>query len=105
MGERPQAEELLRDLLSGRCPELYEEKKERKTLFYCGNELVGSVVELEEDTLAASVYAPRMKDPLHGEFLKAVGERFGDRITESGTRLSGGIEGSFYYTYVHLREG
>lgn len=104
MRNREGLEKLLRDLLSERCPDLAVEKKEGKTLLYCGNYLIGSVVELDERLTAATVYADSMADPLHGEFIRTVTEHFASSVVEKNTRLSGGIEGNFYYTYVHLRE-
>ena len=104
MGNLQRAEQLLRELLQTSCPELQVERKGDKILFYCGSELKGSAVRLDEERTAATVYTERMGDPLIGEFVRRVQERFGGAVLERGTKPSGGIEGSFYYTYVHLKE-
>ncbi|WP_457601208.1 hypothetical protein [Hydrogenivirga sp.] len=103
MNRSERALELLRKVLKSRCKELVEEEKDRRHLFFCENELVGSVVRIDEDTLAVTVYSPKMSDPLHKEFVSVAEETFGEDITESGTKLSSGIDQNFYYTYLHVK--
>ncbi len=96
------AKKLLKETLSQTCPNLEEETKDDKYLLFCNNELVGSLVKLDEDKLALTVYAPKISDPLHKNFLEKAKETFKNDLLNSGTKLSTGIEGNFYYTFVHI---
>jgi len=102
MGNLQEAELVLKELLRESCPELQVERKGNKTLFYCGNDLRGSTVRLDEEKTALTVYTDRMGDPLIKRFVREVHRHFAGRVLAEGTKPSGGIEGSFYYTYVHL---
>lgn len=68
------------DRREGKCSKIEEERSEEKTLFYCGGELAGSVVLLDE--------------------AKKV---FGRDLLEKGTKLSTGVEQNFYYSYIHVK--
>ena len=100
---RERLEKLIEELLKGRCSGLAKEVEGDKTLFFCENELVGSVAKIGEETLAGTVYSYSIGDSIHKEFLKAAREEFGDSIEEEGTKLSSGVDQNFYYTYVHVK--
>ena len=100
---REKIEKLLERLLRERCPDLFKEKEGDKTLFFCKGELVGSVVRIEEDKLAGTVYSYSIGDSLHKEFLELTRGELGDRIEEEGTKTSSGVDQNFYYTYVHVK--
>lgn len=96
-------EKILEDILRERCPELSKEGEKDRTLFFCENELVGSVIELDEDTLAGTVYSYSLSDKVHKEFLELAKKELGERIEEEGTKPSSGVDQNFYYTYVHVK--
>ncbi len=98
-------EEVLERILRRRCPDLEREVKEGRILFFCRGSLIGSTSLIGERLRAVTVYSERSADSLHQEFLKEIGDLFGDRIVDKGTKTSTGVEGIFHYTYVHLREG
>ena len=100
---RERVEKLLEKLLRERCSDLAEEKGVDRTLFFCKGELVGSVVRIEEDRLAGTVYSYSLGDSLHKEFLELVRGELGDRIEGEGTKTSSGVDQNFYYTYVHVK--
>ncbi len=93
---------ILKEVLGRRCSELSEEERDGKVLFFCNEELVGSVVLLG-NILAATVYSLKVSDPIHKEFLSEVEREFKDSVLEKGTKLSTGVEQNFYYTYVHVK--
>jgi len=95
-------EELVEETVKGRCEDLQREEKDGKVLFFCKEELIGSVVPME-GFVAGTVYSEKFSDPIHKEFLSKVKERFKEKVKEAGTKLSGGIDQNFYYTYVHVK--
>ena len=99
---RREAEELLKKLLSEKCS-LEIERKDKRTLFYCKGELVGSAVELDKEVLALSVYGKSLSDPIHKEFLSTAKESFKDKLIKEGTRESSGFEESFHYSFVNVK--
>jgi hypothetical protein len=100
---KERAKELVEELLKERCDRLSAEEKDRKVLFFCGDELVGSVIPLDEGKLALTVYSPKLSDSVHREFLAKSKEVFGNKLIEGATKLSSGVEQNFYYTYVHVK--
>ncbi len=98
-------EEVLEGVLKKRCQDLEREVKEGRVLFFCKGSLVGSSSLIGERIRAVTVYSERAGDPVHAEFLKEMEALFGNRIVEKGRGTSSGVEGSFHYTYVHMREG
>jgi hypothetical protein len=99
---RRSPEEFLEDLLRGFCPQLQREERNGKVLLFCEGSLLGSAVRLEDRT-ALTVYSERSRDPIHSELLRRARETFGDLLMEGGTHTSSGLEGVFYYTYVHVK--
>ncbi len=100
---RRELEETIRKVLEGKCNKIEEERSEEKTLFYCGGELAGSVVLLDEEILAGTVYSQKISDSVHREFLDEAKKVFGRDLLEKGTKLSTGVEQNFYYSYIHVK--
>lgn len=95
-------EKLVEETIRERCEDLQREEKDGKVLFFCKEELVGSVVPME-GLVAGTVYSEKFSDPVHKEFIAKVKEEFKEKVQESGTKLSGGVDQNFYYTYVHVK--
>jgi len=95
--------EILEKLLRERCPELKREESGDRILFFCKGELYGSVIKIDEEKFAATIYLEKMSDPLHKEFMKRAEELLNGNILEANTKLSSGVEQNFYYTYLHVK--
>jgi len=97
------AEALLEEILRERCESLEKEKREDRTLFFCRDELVGSTAPINEETLAVTVYTKSLGDSIHKKLVEKGKELFNGDIKREGTKLSSGVEGNFYYTFLHVK--
>ncbi len=95
-------EEFLEDFLRAFCEDLTKEKRRGKTLFFCGDYLTGTVADLG-DRKAITVYSGRSGDRMHVDLLKRAKEVYHGSLVDGGTYQSSGVDGVFYYTFVHVK--
>jgi len=84
------------------CKKLEVKKELNKYLFFCGNYLLGSTVQIDENRVATTVYSAMAGDKILREFLKAVKEKFNGKVKEQGINMSHALDEEFYYAYNHI---
>jgi len=87
------------DYLKKYCSGLEKKRENTKFLFFCHNYLIGSVVLLGDEKLAATVYSPKIGDEILRNFLKQIKEKFNGKVIEQGIKMSGALNENFYYAY------
>ncbi|GAB6065964.1 hypothetical protein JCM9492_10560 [Aquifex pyrophilus] len=87
------------DYLKNYCTKLEKKEENNKFLFFCHNYLIGSVVLLDDEKVATTVYSSKIGDEILRNFLKKVKERFNGEVIEQGIKMSGVLNENFYYAY------
>lgn len=95
--------EFTKGFLQKYCTKLEEKKENDKHLFFCRNYLLGAVIKIDENKVAATVYAPKMGDRLIKEFREEIMNRFKEDVLEQDVKMSGALNENFYYQYNWMR--